>query len=227
MRIVAVIPVKRVSERVPSKNFRPFFEDESLFSILLNKLSKVDDLAEIYVSTDNDNIIPLMSDKKTTYLPRSAHYCNNVTPWSEVIHHVVESLPEPDNTHIMWCHATLPLFDRYNEALNHYTNTWGKNDINGLVAVGEFTEFIVSAERKRPVNYDWGVWHPYSQNLEKLYTITGAFFIAQKIAMLNARYVVSSNPDFFVTNQLEALDIDDDLDFELARLIYENLSRFR
>ena len=226
MRIVAVIPVKKVSERVPSKNFRQFFEDESLFSILLSKLRRVDNLDEIYVSTDNDEVMDGTNIAGTTFLPRAAQYCNNVTPWSEVIHHVVGSLPEPDDTHIMWCHATLPLFDRYNQALLHYKDVWGKDGINGLVAAGEFTEFIVSADKKRPVNYDWGIWHPYSQNLEKLYTITGAFFIAQKMEMLKARYVVSSNPDFFVTNQLEALDIDDDLDFELARLIFENLYRF-
>ena len=38
MKTVAVIPVKKVSERVESKNFRNFHEGKSLFELLIDKL---------------------------------------------------------------------------------------------------------------------------------------------------------------------------------------------
>tara|TARA_Y100000589_G_C26945547_1_gene544230 strand:- start:161 stop:292 length:132 start_codon:yes stop_codon:yes gene_type:complete len=40
-RIVAIIPVKEKSERVPNKNFRTFNSNfESLFELTINKLKK-------------------------------------------------------------------------------------------------------------------------------------------------------------------------------------------
>ena len=52
MRIVAIIPVKEKSERVPSKNFKTFCNEKSLLDILLEKLLKVDLLDHIYISTN-------------------------------------------------------------------------------------------------------------------------------------------------------------------------------
>jgi len=42
MRIVAIIPVKEKSERVPSKNFKTFSDEKSLLDILLEKLLKME-----------------------------------------------------------------------------------------------------------------------------------------------------------------------------------------
>jgi len=52
MKIVAVIPVKAVSERVESKNFRDFIDGRSLFDILLSKLVESKVIDKIYVSSD-------------------------------------------------------------------------------------------------------------------------------------------------------------------------------
>ena len=38
MRIVAIIPVKEISERVSKKNFRNFYKGKSLLDILIGKL---------------------------------------------------------------------------------------------------------------------------------------------------------------------------------------------
>ena len=56
-KIVAVIPVKEVSERVPNKNFRSFNnEGESLLDITLKKLSRIKLIDHIYVSSDKENL---------------------------------------------------------------------------------------------------------------------------------------------------------------------------
>ena len=40
MKIVAVIPVKEISERVKNKNFRSFNKNSSLIDLLISKLKK-------------------------------------------------------------------------------------------------------------------------------------------------------------------------------------------
>ena len=56
MKNVAVVPVKAVSERVESKNFKDFYNGESLFQILLNKLKDSKSFDEIYVSSNSINL---------------------------------------------------------------------------------------------------------------------------------------------------------------------------
>ena len=92
---------------------------------------------------------------------------------------------------------------------------------NGLVTVARLSEFIVT-ERSIPLNYSWGVWHPYSQNLEKLYSITGALFMAKKEEMIRNRYVMPKHPYMFETSPYESIDVDTEFDFELAKLMYHH-----
>lgn len=221
MRTVAVVPVKSISERVQSKNFREFSGSESLFSLLINKLNECREIDKIYVSTDELSVKSIVEVAGCEFLFREASYCNNSTPWSDVIAHIISNLPEDDEVSVAWCHTTSPLFDRFDEALQVYKDNFDKGVANGLLTVSRMSEFIVT-ERKIPMNYSWGPWHPYSQNLEKIYSVTGALFVAKKSEMLRTRYVVSRDPFLFEVTPFEAIDVDTPLEFAMAKWMFEN-----
>jgi CMP-N-acetylneuraminic acid synthetase len=221
MRVVAVIPVKSISERVESKNFREFFGGESLFDILVNKLRNSNEIDDIYISSNALDLKERVERLGCKFILRPDEFCNNNISWSDVIAHVSNSIPEDDNTAIAWCHTTSPLFDEFDEAVKSYKASIKEGQFDGLVTVSELDEFIVSAHRQ-PINYSWGPWHPYSQHLEPMYTITGALFIATKIEMARNRYVISKNPDFYIVPPLQAIDVDTEYDFKLAQLLMKN-----
>ena len=56
MKIVAVIPVKEISERVKSKNLRDFYNGESLLKILIKKLKKCKEIEKIYISSNSEKL---------------------------------------------------------------------------------------------------------------------------------------------------------------------------
>lgn len=224
MKIIALIPVKEISERVSKKNFRRFYKNKSLLDILINKLKKCKDISEIYISSNSSKIKKISSKNKCTYLERDKKFCNNITPWSEVITEVVNTIPEDDDTILMWCHTTTPIFDSYNEAIKIFKSKKFKND--GLISVEKFKRFIVT-EKKMPLNYSWGVWHPYSQNLNKLYSITGALFMMSLKQFKINRYVISKNPFYLETKNFEGFDIDTMEEFKIAQLIYKNKNRIK
>ena len=91
MRIIAVIPVKEKSERVKSKNLRYFHKNNSLLDILIKKLKKCKDISKIYISSNSKKIEKISKKYNCSYIKRDMKYCNNVTPWSEVIFEVVNS----------------------------------------------------------------------------------------------------------------------------------------
>ena len=221
MNLIAIIPVKKISERVKKKNTRKFFGNKSLLDILLDKLLKIKQISNIYISTDDKQLSKNYKNKKIKIISRKKKYCNNIAPWSEVIFNIVNSIPVDKYTNIMWCHTTTPLFDSYAKSIKIYKKNFKTKKFNGLVAVNRLSQFIVT-EKLKPLNYTWGPWHPYSQNLEKLFTVSGALFIATKEEMLKNRYVISSKPYFFETKQLESIDIDTNYDMQLAKVLYKS-----
>lgn len=224
MRTVVVIPVKEISERVESKNFREFIDGISLFELKIQHILAAECFDAIYISTNSQKAKEIaLKYENITVIEREDLFCNNTTSWSDVIYEVVSKLPEGKDTSIAWCHTTSPLFTEYKQALKKYTHAIETKNYNGLIAVSKLSEFIVG-ENARPINYNWGVWHEYSQNLEKLYAITGALFIAQKSEMLKNRYVCSTKPYLFEVNSYEAIDIDTMFDFKMAQLMYANKS---
>ncbi|MCK9162306.1 MAG: hypothetical protein M0O97_06015 [Arcobacteraceae bacterium] len=222
MKIVAIIPVKDKSERVESKNFTEFVDGISLFELKLKQLIDSKCFDKIYISTNSHRAKEISSKyENITVIDRDDYFCNNITSWSDVIYEVISSIPEDENVSIAWCHTTSPLFSNYKDAVEKYREIIENRINNGLTTVSKLGEFIIS-EKARPVNYHWGVWHEYSQNLDKLYAITGALFIAPKKEMLKNRYVCSTNPYLFEVSDYEAIDIDTIYDFNLAKLMYKH-----
>ena len=221
MKTVAVIPVKKVSERVESKNFRNFHEGKSLFELLIDKLIDSKSFDEIYVSSNLHSLKDTLSEKGVNFISRPDEFCNNDVPWSDVIAHVAQCIPEEDNSNIAWCHTTSHTINRYKESVSNYLKKKKELKNDGLITVTKSSDFIIS-EKLQPLNYSWGPWHQYSQFLEKFFYITGALFITTKQNMLKNRYVISRNPFLFEVNNYESIDIDSEYDFELAKILLEN-----
>lgn len=221
MRKVAIIPVKHSSERVANKNFKEFYNGISLFELKLTQLINSKCFDHIYISTNSPtvkNILDQGEFKAVTIINRDNFYCNNDVSWSEVIHNILSSIPEDDETCVAWCHTTSPLFDSYNDCVKIFLENYANSKYNGLVTATEFNEFLID-EKANPINYSWGPWHKYSQYLTKYYTINGALFISTKLEMLKNRYVISTNPYLFLTPKKDSIDIDDDLDFKIAQFL--------
>jgi N-acylneuraminate cytidylyltransferase len=222
MRLVAVIPVKHESERVKAKNFRDFYNGESLLDIKIKQILKCGLFDEIYISSDSIDAKQVALKNGIKFLERNASFCNNITPWSDVIYEVVNNIPEPGNTHIAWCHTTCPLFNNFEECVLKYKRIIKSGEFNGLVAVSECKEFILD-EKATPVNYSWGPWHRYSQNLKKHFFVSGAAFITSKAEMIKNRYVISTDPYLFEATALESIDIDTEFDYEFAKYTYKRI----
>lgn len=215
MKIVAVIPVKHNSDRVKSKNFVKFYNNDSLLSLKIKQLKNSGVFDKIYISSDSIIAKKLALKFDVDFIPRDSEFCNNDISWSEVIYKVIDSIPVDQNTSIAWCHTTSPFFDNYKDAVSTYKKVLSKK-FDGLITVSKCKEFLIN-EYRQPVNYQWGVWHKYSQMLPNFYYITGALFISKKNEMLKNQYVISKNPFLYETNKLESIDIDDNFDFLNAK----------
>jgi CMP-N-acetylneuraminic acid synthetase len=213
MKHFAVIPVKHSSERVDNKNFRPFFGGKSLLELKIEQLQTSGVYTDIFLSSDSPVARECAKKYGVRFIERLPRFCDNSTPWSDVIVEVVSSVPIEDGDALSWCHVTSPLYSDFGSAVRRFEDLPRK--YNGLYAVSRLSRFILNS-KFRPVNYSWGTWHPYSQDLDPYYFVTGSLFLARKRDFLDARYVITSQPYALEITELEALDIDNELDFEMA-----------
>ena len=104
-KLVAVVPIRKGSQRVKHKNFRPF-GGKNLLIHKIETLKKLDALDDIIVNTDSDEAISIAKKLKVKYFRRDDYYassqCLNSDFWKNVA----------DNTtseYIMFTNCTSPL----------------------------------------------------------------------------------------------------------------------
>ena len=86
----------------------------------------------------------------------------------------------------------------------------------------------VSVEKKflwkdaQPLNYNSNIT-PKSQDLPDIFSLNFAITIISREIMMERKNVVGYNPEFLELDKVEALDVDDELDFKIAEIMYKDL----
>jgi len=215
-KFVALIPVREGSKRVKKKNFRNFFKNQSIFDIKVHQLKSSKLINEIYVSSDSKRVEKLCRKKNIKFLKRESKYCrDHVYPWHEIHNSILKKIP--GNPYVAWCLTTAPTFVRFDKAIKEFKKK--EKNYDSLVGVLPAKNFILN-EKGAPENFNPGIWHPYSQELKKKYYITGSIFLAKKNNMIKWRYWFGKKPLLYKLKKIEAIDIDELEDFNLAKRIY-------
>jgi N-acylneuraminate cytidylyltransferase len=211
----AIVPVKCNSERVKNKNFRSFYKGKSLFDIRIERLLKVLNPSDIYVSSEAEEVEKQSDKYGVNFMLRDEFLTKNDTPMSEVICTLVNNLPGNDD--VIWSQVTEPMFSDFDIALQ----TWEKNrsEFDSLVVVKSLGTYLLD-ERGYGVNFHFGRWHQSSQTLPKWYILPFTFHVMKRETVDKCAYYIGSNPYLYCYNGA-LVDIDDEADFEQAQLIYE------
>lgn len=216
-----IIPLKTNSERIPNKNLRPFLDGKSLFDIKAQQLLKSFDPKDIYSSSENPNIRPIVENYGFNFHLRDTELTGKNTRENKLVKTIVDSIPgTPD---IMWCQVTQPLFDDFEGLLNAYRNLNEKYD---SICVVKRQRHHILDERGNPVNFNFGYWHKISQDLPKLYEVAWAAFIMKRDMLEQAWYQIERSPLLYET-QKPLIDINEIQDFEIAALLYKHYMKER
>lgn len=213
---VAIIPVREGSQRVNDKNFREFWQGQSLLDLKIQQLKDENCFDRIFVSSDSKLAQQIAERHGVEFLMRDPALCSNDVRWAQVISGAIETIPG-NNPVVAWVHVTSPLHTEYSAPMETFFQL--EESFDSLVSVARVREFLLS-EKGRPVNYHWGVWHDYSQDLEPLYRVTGALFIARKKSILHWHYLIGTRPKLYEVDDTAAVDVDTRHDFELAQHLF-------
>ena len=73
----------------------------------------------------------------------------------------------------------------------------------------------------RPINYQFGYWHTYSQQLPKLHMVGGVCSICRRDIVEKTGYLIGRKLKI-VDSRIPLVDIDTEDDFEIAALAYDH-----
>lgn len=217
MKITAVIPIRKGSQRVKDKNLRPF-ANTTLLDNKLKMLLQVPELDSIVVNTNSEAAIELVeleyANTKISYHRREEYYASSQCSGSEFFRH----LGETTNTDIfVYAPCTSPFIkpETVSKCIKKYLEN--RDTCDCIATVSSIKEFMWL--NGKPINYD-PLNAPNSQNLPNIVALNFGTTVTSKEDLIKNRNIIGKHPMFVETTDIEAIDIDTPLDFYIAEQIY-------
>lgn len=206
MKTVAFVPIKLNSQRLPHKNILPI-AGHPLCWHLCNSLVKSKGIDEVYVYCSDEEVINYLPEG-TLFKKREKWLDGDLVKGFDIYK---EFIKEVDADIYVLAHTTSPFIkiSSIEKALSHILS--GENDS------------AFSAERiqtfawyqGKPINYDLNDV-PRTQDMEPIWVETSAFFMFKKDIFTKFNRRIGFNPFIQEVSGIEAIDIDEPKDFELA-----------
>ncbi len=214
-KIIAMVPVRAGSMRVPNKNTRKF-ADTNLLELKLKVLKKVEGITDIIVSTDCEIAANIARKQNVKFQWRNNYYAGSNITNDQHWFHIANTTP---GDIVFLAQVTSPLLraSSIQNALNTFLNSKIHDSLNSVSAEKKFLW-----KDKNPINYDVNAT-PKSQDLPDIVSLNFAITIIKKNIMIKRKNVIGYKPSFFELDKVESLDVDDLIDFKIAELMYQEL----
>ena len=209
--LTVVIPVRQGSQRIKNKNFREFAGK----SLLEHKIDIVKKLPvnNIIINTDSEYAIELAKKSNIQYYRRESYYASSDCSGSEYMEYLAK-VTDVENMLITPVTAPLITVDTFIEAIDIYNNV----NCNSLMSIKKIKEYLWY--KNKPINYKLD-YAPNSQDLPDYFSPTFGVIIVNREAMLKSKNFICSKPNFYELSDIEAMDIDTKLDFDLAEYLFK------
>jgi CMP-N-acetylneuraminic acid synthetase len=209
----ALIPMKAHSERVPHKNVRPLC-GRPLFHWVLLALSASPYVEEIVIDTDSKEIAQNARDHfEVTVLMRPERLYGDMVGITPLIDFEIS---EVSGEYFLQTHSTNPMLKT--ETINRAAETFfGQTEHDSLFSVTPWQTRFYWPDG-RPVNHD-----PENmlrtQDLPPIYEENSNFYIFSRTSFYANNHRIGASPILFSMDPLEAVDIDEEADFQLAECL--------
>ena len=216
-KMVALVAVKGHSERVSSKNIRPF-ADTNLLQLKLSQITKVPSMDEIVVSSEDPKVLEMAEAFGVTLHLRAPYYSQSTVSMSEVYSYLAKEVAQSGDE-IVWIPVTNPLAETpvYEEAIQYYKKM-DFTRFDSLISVHEVKDYIIY--KGKPLNFQPNPW-PRSQDLKDTFEINFAVNILPRDKMIQWGSLHGERPHYYPVGEECAMDIDFPIDFEICEYIYK------
>lgn len=211
-RIVALVPMRHHSQRVPGKNYRPM-AGKPLYQHIIETLLVVSEIAEIVVDTDS---VPVMDGLREYYpsvkiVERPESLRADTVPMNEILLH---DITRCEADFYLQTHSTNPLLrpETISRAIQTFLSVRPAHD--SLFSVTRLQTRLYD-RHGHALNHDPNVLLQ-TQDLPPVYEENSCLYIFTHQTLEGRRNRLGERPLMFEIEAAEAWDIDEELDFAIA-----------
>jgi CMP-N-acetylneuraminic acid synthetase len=220
--VVALLPMKGTSERVPNKNMKSF-NGKPLYHIIMDTLLKSKYISKVVVNTDSEDLkLDILSNykEKVDVFNRSEEICGNYVSMNKIIEHDINLI---DSEIFLQTHSTNPLLqvetiDRAIEKMMSLIDE--KSEKDSIFSVTKIQKRFYN-EDATPMNHDPKML--VTQHLSPIYEENSCFYIFTKKSFLRNNSRIGIKPVMLAIDKIESTDIDEPEDFIIAEALYKLL----
>lgn len=215
-KIAAIVPMRHNSERVPQKNYRNF-ADSPLYHRVIESLLSSPLIDQVVIDTDS----PFIHEDAAIHFPevkllhRPEHLRDGNIPMNDVLLHDVNQIAAD---FYLQTHSTNPLLgaETINRAVQTFLDNYPVYD--SLFSVTRLQTRLWDS-LTRAVNHNPAILLR-TQDLPPIYAENSCIYIFSKEILKSRHNRIGDRPYMFEIERLEAVDIDEEIDFSVAEFLY-------
>jgi len=219
-KIVALVPMRHNSQRVPGKNYR-LLGGKPLYQHIIETLLGVPEITSVVVDTDST---PVMDGLRAHFpqvrvLERPEHLRADAIPMNEILAHDTAQI-EAD--FYLQTHSTNPLLKAatLSRAIQAFLKEYPAWD--SMFSVTRLQTRLWDA-LTRPINHNPAILLQ-TQDLPPVYEENSCLYLFSRQTLLARRNRIGERPLMFEVPAEEAWDIDEELDFEITGFLMHRRS---
>jgi CMP-N-acetylneuraminic acid synthetase len=216
-RVVALVPMRHHSQRVPGKNYRPI-AGKPLYEHIVETLLQCPEISKIVIDTDSPDIVDGVAKKFPTVdvLDRPGHLRADDVSMNEVL--LYDSSKYPADLYLQ-THSTNPLLkvESVRSAVRFMQANYPAYD--SLFSVTRVQRRLYDS-LARPINHNPNILLQ-TQDLPPVFEENSCIYIFTRETLEKRRTRIGDRPHMFVLDSIEAWDIDNELDFRIADMMMQ------
>jgi len=220
-KIVALVPMRHHSQRVPGKNFRPL-AGKPLFHHIISTLLATPELYQVVVDTDSPPIMQGLQQlfPTVTILERPVELRGDPVSMNEILVYDTSQVPAD---YYLQTHTTNPLLS--SSTISHAIQVFLGNlpDHDSLFSVTRLQTRLWD-QAGCAINHDPSVLIQ-TQDLPPVYEENSCIYIFDRQTLLSRRNRLGVHPLLFEMDAAEAWDIDEELDFSITEYLMQKMTR--
>jgi CMP-N-acetylneuraminic acid synthetase len=219
--IIALLPMKGTSERVPNKNLKEF-NGIPLYRVVLDTLLNCTLIDKVVVNTDSNLIssdIKKNYSERVTVIERPESIRGNYVSMNKIIEHDINQFTADI---FLQTHSTNPLLktETITKALEEMISMKEEGQKDSIFSVTR-TQKRFYNEDCTPMNHDPNML--VTQHLSPIFEENSCFYIFTHDSFIKNESRIGVAPEMFEIDKIEATDIDEPEDFTIAKTLHREL----
>lgn len=218
MKIVALVPMRHHSQRVPGKNYRPL-AGKPLFHHIIATLLEVPQISQVVVDTDSEQVMAGLRQHfpDVMILERPESLRADTVPMNDILMHDTSCV---EANFYLQTHSTNPLLtaSTLGRAIDSFLKTYPAYD--SLFSVTRLQTRLWD-QQGRAINHNPDILLQ-TQDLPPVFEENSCIYLFTRQNLIERHNRLGQHPLMFEMGADEAWDIDDELDFSITEFLMDH-----